>query len=55
MLTLAQDTLHGEIPDIAIYSDLAGIPERDVFALLPRVDLIRNHFFGGPDTSVHHL
>jgi biotin synthase len=46
LLALAQDILHGNIPDIATYRDLAGIPERDAFTLLPGADLIRNRFFG---------
>ena len=46
LFDLAIDIINGNIPDDAIYMELANIPARDAFNLLPGADMIRDFHFG---------
>jgi biotin synthase len=45
-MDIAAAIIDGNPPDDATYRKLAGIPEQDVFDMLPGADAIRDHFFG---------
>ncbi len=46
LFDLAINIIHGNIPDDSQYTELANIPERDAFYLLPGADMIRDFYFG---------